>query len=123
VLLFERLRKIRAKAGSKSRRMNRKQANQLRGKINQCSRENVFAQGMCTVEVNPHGTSQYCSRCGQLGERFSYRAGSRIKVKWGKLFWCPHCHYEVNADWNGSVNVHHSFFHELHWQPRGIRSG
>jgi transposase len=123
VLLFERLRKIRAKAGSKSRRMNRKQANQLRGKINQYSREKVFAQGMCTVEVNPHGTSQYCSRCGQLGERFSYQHGQRIRVKWGKLFWCPHCHYEANADWNGSVNVHHSFFHELHWQPRGIRSG
>jgi hypothetical protein len=123
VLLFERLRKIRAKAGSKSRRMNRKQANQVRGKINQRSREKVFAQGMCTVEVNPHGTSQYCSRCGQLGERFSYQHGSRIRVKWGKLFWCPHCHYEVHADWNGSVNVHHSFFHEFHWQPRGIRSG
>jgi putative transposase len=70
VLLFERLRNIKAKGGSKSRRMNHKQANQLRGKINQCSRENVFAQGMCTVEVNPHGTSQYCSRCGHLGERF-----------------------------------------------------
>ena len=123
VLLFERLRKIKARGASKSRRMNRKQANQLRGKINQCSRENVFAQGMCTVEVNPHGTSQYCSRCGHLGERFSYHQGQRIRVKWGNLFWCPHCHYEVNADWNGSVNVHHSFFHEFHWQPRGSRNG
>ena len=35
VLLFERLRKIGPKGGSKSRRMNRKRANQLRGKINQ----------------------------------------------------------------------------------------
>jgi transposase len=123
VLLFERLRKIKAKAGSNSRRMNRKQANQLRGKINQYSREKVYAQGVCTVEVNPHGTSQYCSRCGQLGERFSYQHGSRIRVRWGKLFWCPHCHYEANADWNGSANVHHSFFHELHWEPRPKRSG
>jgi transposase len=123
VLLFERLRKIKAQGASKSRRMNRKHSNQVRGKINQYSREKVFAQGMCTVEVNPHGTSQYCSRCGQLGERFSYQQGSRMRVKWGKLFWCPHCHYEVHADWNGSVNVHHSFFHEFHWQPRGIRSG
>jgi IS605 OrfB family transposase len=123
VLLFERLRKIRAQGASKSRRMNRKQANQLRGKINQCSREKVFAQGMCTVEVNPHGTSQYCSRCGHVGERFSYHQGQRIRLKWGNLFWCPHCHFEVNADWNGSVNVHHSFFHEFHWQPRGSRSG
>jgi Putative transposase DNA-binding domain len=75
VLLFERLRKIRAKGGSKSRRMNRKRANQLRGKINQYAREKAFAQGTVTVEVNPHGTSQYCSRCGQKGERFSLQHG------------------------------------------------
>lgn len=71
-----------------------------------------------TVEVNPHGTSQFCSRCGLKGERFSFREGKRIKEPWGKLFWCPHCRYESHADWNGSVNVHHSFFHEFHWQPR-----
>ena len=124
VLLFERLRKIHhAKGGSKSRRMNRKQANQLRGKINQKAREKAFAEGVVTVEVNPHGTSQYCSRCGAKGERFSLRAGKRIKERWGKLFWCPHCRYEAHADWNGSVNVHHSFFHEFHWRSRPKRSG
>jgi len=123
VLLFERLRKIKAKAGSKSRRMNRKRANQLRGKINRYAREKAFVQSTVTVEVNPHGTSQYCSRCGQLGERFSFQHGQRVSVKWGKLFWCPHCRYEVHADWNGSVNVHHSFFREFHWQPRFKRSG
>jgi IS605 OrfB family transposase len=114
VLLFERLRKIRAKGGGKSRRINRKQANQLRGKINQQAREKAFVEGVVTVEVNPHGTSHYCSRCGLKGERFSLRGG--------KLFWCPHCRYEAHADWNGSVNVHHSFFHELHWQPRRTKS-
>ena len=122
VLLFERLRKIRAKAGSKSRRMNRKQANQLRGKINQKAREKAFVEGVVTVEVNAHGTSQYCSRCGAKGERFSYRGGRRVKEKWGKLFGCAVCHYEANADWNASVNVHHSFFNELHWQRRFTRS-
>jgi putative transposase len=105
------------------RRMNRKQANHLRGKVNQYAREKAFLAGTVTVEVNPHGTSQYCSRCGSLGERFSYRAGSRIRVKWGKLFWCPHCHYEANADFNASANVHHSFFQEWHWKPRPKRSG
>jgi transposase len=118
VLPVTRLRKIRAKGASKSRRTNRKQANQLRGKINQKAREKAFVEGVVTVEVNPHGTSQYCSRCGLKGERFSFRDGKRITEPWGKLFWCPHCRYEVHADWNGSVNVHHSFFHELHWQPR-----
>jgi len=38
VLLFERLRKITVKGASKSRRTNRKQANQLRGTINQNAR-------------------------------------------------------------------------------------
>jgi transposase len=103
--------------------MNRTQASQLRGKINQYAREKVYAQGVCTVEVNPHGTRKSRSRCGQLGERFSYQHGSRIRVRWGKLFWCPHCHYEAHADWNGSANVQHSFFHELHWKPRPKGSG
>jgi len=123
VLLFERLRKIKAKGESRSRRMNRKRANHLRGKITQYARQKAYAGGTVTVEVNPHGTSQYCSRCGQKGERFSYQHGKRIKLKWGKLFWCPHCGYEVNADYNGSANVHHSFFKQWHWQPRLKRSG
>jgi len=119
VLLFERLRKIPAKGSSKSRRMNRKQANQLRGKINQYTKDKAYAAcSTVTVEVNPHGTSQYCSRCSAKGERFSYRGGKRITEKWGKLFFCPVCHYEANADFNASVNVHRSFYREWHWQPR-----
>ena len=123
VLVFERLRKIRRSEGSKSRRMNRKQANQLRGKINQRAREKAYALGVVSVEVNPHGTSQYCSRCGIRGERFSNLSGTHIVVKWGKLFRCPVCHYEAQADFNASVNLHHSFYGEYHWQPRLTRSG
>jgi hypothetical protein len=96
------------------RRMNRRQANQLRGKINRYAKDKAYESGTVTVEVNPHGTSQYCSRCGAKGERFSYRGGKRITEKWGKLFACPICHYEANADFNASVNVHHSFYREWH---------
>ena len=111
--------KSRAKGGSKSRRMNRRQANHLRGKINRYTRDKAYAScSTVTVEVNPHGTSQYCSRCGAKGERFSYRGGKRITEKWGKLFFCPMCQYEANADFNASVNVHHSFYREWHWQKR-----
>ena len=46
-----------------------------------------------TVEVNPWGTSQQCSRCGAKGERFSVSGGQRVRWKGGKLFWCPVCHY------------------------------
>jgi len=117
VILFERLRKIKPK-GSKSRRLNRKQANQLKGKIIKFTRYKAYCLGVVTVEVNPHGTSQYCSRCGHKGERFSLMKGERVKTKGGKLFYCPHCKYLVNADFNASVNTHHSFYGEFHWQPK-----
>ncbi|HUW64789.1 MAG TPA: transposase [Spirochaetia bacterium] len=117
VLVFERLRKITPKKGqSKSRRMNRKKANQIRGKVFEYSKYKAYILGIVTVEVNPHGTSQFCSRCGHKGERFSYVSGKRVQCKWGKLFYCPHCGYTVNADFNASVNMHHSFYNEFHWQ-------
>jgi IS605 OrfB family transposase len=123
VLVFERLRVIKPKGGSKSRRLNRKQANQLKGKINQLAKEKAYAAGVVSVEVNAHGTSQYCARCGWKGVRFTLRQGQRVPGKGGKLFFCPHCRYECHADFNGSCNVHHSFFREYHWQPRPKRSG
>jgi putative transposase len=123
VLVFERLRKIRAQGASKSRRLARKQANQVKGKINQLAKEKAYAVGVVSVEVNPHGTSQYCARCGCKGVRFMYKAGQRVIGKGGKLFFCPACHYECHADFNASWNVHHSFFRELHWLPRPRRSG
>ena len=123
VLVFERLRVIKPKGGSKSRRLNRKQANQLKGKINHLAKEKAYASGVVTVEVNPHGTSQYCARCGCKGVRFTSQAGQRVPGKGGKLFFCPVCHYECHADFNASVNVQHSFFREFHWQPRPKKSG
>lgn len=117
VLVFERLRKIKRKS-LKSRRLNRKLANQLRGKIMEYAKYKTYYLGIVTVEVNPHGTSQYCSRCGAKGERFSHLDGQRVKMKGGKLFYCSHCGYEVNADFNASVNMHRSFYREYHWQPR-----
>ncbi len=122
-LLFERLRKIKPQGASKSRRMNRRRSNQLRGKISQAAREKAYALGVVTVETNAHGTSQFCSRCGARGERFSIRGGVRIAERCGKLFRCPVCYYEAHADYNASVNVHHSFYQEWHWQPRLKRSG
>jgi putative transposase len=123
VLVFERLRVIKRSGGSKSRRLNRKQANQLKGKINHLAKEKAYAIGVVSVEVNPHGTSQYCARCGGLGVRFTYQAGQRVASKGGKLFFCPVYSYECHADFNASVNVHHSFFREYHWQPREQKSG
>jgi len=41
-----------------------------------------------------------------------------VKEKWGKVFRCPKCGYEANADHNASVNMHHSFYREWHWQQQ-----
>ena len=113
-----RLRTIRATGGSKSRRMNRKRAKHLRGQIKRLAQEKAYVGSTVTGEVNPHGTSQYCSRCGAKGERFSILRGQRLQAKWGKLFRCAVCQYEANADFNASVNVHRSFYREWHWQIR-----
>lgn len=90
----------------------------MRGKIIEHTKYRAYCLGIVTVEVNPHGTSQYCSRCGAKGEKFSYLDGQRVKMKGGKLFYYPHCGYQVNADFNASVNTHHSFYREYHWQPK-----
>jgi len=59
ILLFERLRKIKPGPGSKSARMNRRRANQLRGKIREHAKDKAYVQQIVTVEVNPHGTSHF----------------------------------------------------------------
>jgi putative transposase len=116
------LRTIKPGKGSKSRRMNRKRANHLRGKIREQAKDKAYLHQVVTVEVNAHGTSQYCCKCGAKGERCSYQNSHRITVKWGKLFVCPVCHYEAHADFNASVNVHHSFYREWHWHPRTAKA-
>lgn len=115
VLIFEREGRSGHSAGGRVRRINRKQANQLRGKIRELSRYKAFQRGAVTVEVDPRGTSFYCSRCGEKGERFSLVKGKRVRRPWGKLFHCPHCGYEANADFNASVNLHHSFYRRHRW--------
>jgi hypothetical protein len=91
--------------------------------LKRIAKKQAYALGVVTAEVNPHGTSQYCSCCGARGERFSCRGGRRMPEKGGKLFRCYVCHYEANADFNGSANVHHSFYREWHWQLQLMRSG
>jgi hypothetical protein len=118
VLLFERLRKMKPAAMSKSRRLNRKQANQLKGKIRAYSQDKAYAVGVVSCEVNAHGTSQFCARCGARGERFSRSGQSCTVWRGGKLFRCPVCGYEAQADFNASVNVQHSFWGEFHWRPQ-----
>lgn len=122
ILLFEQLRKYRSRRGEpRSRRLNRKLSNHLRRMIRDLAAAKVYAMGVLAVETDADGTSAHCSRCGMRGERFSLVAGSRVKMKGGKLFRCPGCGYQVNADFNASVNIHHSFYRELRWSERPRR--
>lgn len=52
--------------------------------------------GCSVVGVDPHHTSQRCSRCGYI-HRTNRRSQSRFK--------CRHCGFELNADLNGSRNI------------------
>lgn len=66
-------------------------------------------------EVHPAGTSQCCSRCGDLGRRYSVarvEETGKPEIRFGwveKLFACASCGYRANADHNASVNLHHVF--------------
>ena len=111
VLLFERLRKMKPGAMSQvSGGSIASRPTSSRGKIRDCSQDKAYAVGVVSCEVNAHGTSQYCCRCGARGERFSRSGQSCTVHRGGKLFRCPACGYEAQADFNASVNVHHSFW-------------
>lgn len=50
-------------------------------------------EGIPVEYVDPRNTSQICNKCGEQGERD------------GDDFYCRKCDYEVNADFNGAVNI------------------
>jgi IS605 OrfB family transposase len=54
------------------------------------------AHGCMVVGVDPHHTSQRCSRCGHI-HRSNRHSQSRFK--------CRNCGFELNADLNGSRNI------------------
>jgi putative transposase len=52
--------------------------------------------GCVVVDIDPHHTSQRCSRCGHV-HRSNRCSQSRFK--------CRNCGFELNADLNGSRNI------------------
>ena len=54
------------------------------------------AQGCMIFRIDPHHTSQRCSRCGHI-HRSNRHSQSRFK--------CRNCGFELNADLNGSYNI------------------
>ncbi len=51
--------------------------------------------GASVVEVDPRGTSQECSRCGQ-------EVHKDLSVRWHD---CPHCGLSLNRDHNAALNI------------------
>ncbi len=50
-------------------------------------------EGIAVIKVNEANTSKLCSRCGAQGLRHNGR------------FICPNCGIELNADYNGALNI------------------
>ncbi len=53
--------------------------------------------GLMAIAVNPNGTSQDCSRCGQ-------KVPKAIQDRWHS---CPHCGLELDRDHNAAINIKH----------------
>ena len=54
-------------------------------------------EGITLIKVNPAYTSQTCSRCGSIHK----------ESRNGEKFLCVDCGYELNADFNASINILH----------------
>ncbi len=65
------------------------------GKIQERIADLAPRKGIFVEWVKARHTSQRCSRCGKLGER---------KGK-GKVFKCPHCGLQLDADLNAARNI------------------
>jgi len=61
-------------------------------KINRICEDN----GIMLVKVSPAYTSQTCSSCGHVDK----------KSRQGETFKCTSCKYEIDADYNASINIY-----------------
>jgi putative transposase len=53
--------------------------------------------GLMVIAVNPNGTTQECSGCGQ-------KVPKTIRDRWHS---CPHCGLELDRDHNAAINIKH----------------
>jgi putative transposase len=67
--------------------------------------------GLMTIAVNPNGTTQDCSGCGQ-------KVPKTIRDRWHS---CPHCGLELDRDHNAAVNIKHRAVGHPVLKARGVR--
>lgn len=95
ILYIEDLKNVKKNSKIHKKVMNKVQRwlySQVISKLERFAEEN----GIQIVKVNPAYTSQTCSKCGIVDKN------SRN----GELFYCSHCGYKTDADFNASVNIY-----------------
>lgn len=95
-IVIENLREITERTEQKGRASRRRHHawsfNQLQGFLAYKAEE----RGMCVVKIDPHHTSQTCSRCG-----YQHHSNRRSQ----SLFHCRVCGFQCNADVNAARNI------------------
>jgi IS605 OrfB family transposase len=72
------------------------------------------ARGIRVVKIDPRHTSQTCSKC-----RYQHRSNRRSQ----SVFHCRSCGYELNADYNASLNIREKYLASLAQDGRPVLSG
>jgi putative transposase len=67
--------------------------------------------GVMTIAVNPNGTTQDCSNCGQ-------KVLKTIRDRWHS---CPHCGLELDRDHNAAINIKQRAVGHPVLKARGVR--
>jgi putative transposase len=67
--------------------------------------------GLTTIAVNPRGTTQDCSNCGQ-------KVPKTIRDRWHS---CPHCGLELDRDHNAAINIKQRAVGHPVLKARGVR--
>lgn len=80
--------------GGKGKRFNRIVNSFPFNKLSFFIEYKAHLKAIAVVKIREDYTSKTCSRCGEKGKR----------IKQG-LFKCPNCKYQVNADYNGAMNI------------------
>ena len=109
IILMERLEGLVPDA-ARERRINCGLINWNRGHLASWIRIIAEPYGIRVLELPPRWTSQVCSHCGSIGARFTCTRGEMKISAGGKLFGCPTCAFEANADFNASLNLQRVFW-------------
>ena len=62
--------------------------------------------------ISPFYTSQQCSRCGEI-----HRESRK-----GELYQCVNCGYEIDADYNASLNIVNKFLNKESTVPSNTKT-